>query len=113
VDQVPPFQGVRERPCHARGIRVHQGRVPLLTDYYAWWRRSKALLDGEGFNGETQALAERMLESWRGDKDPESLVYWMVRNIGLHPRHRHLAERMVAEHLDAEAPAEGPAAPGP
>lgn len=83
-----------------------------LTDYYAWWRRSQEMMDGDAILGSALAEAVRMLDAWSNDRDPKSLKYWLCRNLAVHPRHRPAFERLVDERV-AAATDDAPASPAP
>lgn len=74
-----------------------------VAQYYAWWRRSQTMMDGEALTGSALAQAERMLEAWKNDNDSRSLKYWLSRNLEVHPRHQPAFERLVDETLAARA----------
>jgi Arc/MetJ family transcription regulator len=83
-----------------------------VDQYYAWWRRSQTMMDGEALTDSALAQAGRMLEVWRNDNDPGSLKYWLCRNLEVHPRHRLAFERLVDERLAARV-VDGPSTPNP
>jgi hypothetical protein len=81
-----------------------------VDQYYTWWRRSQAMMDGEALSESALAQAGRMLEAWKNDNEPRSLKYWLCRNLEVHPRHRLAFERLVDERLAARA-VDGPSSP--
>ncbi len=83
-----------------------------VDQYYAWWRRSQTMMDGEALTDSALAQAGRMLEAWKNDNDLGSLKYWLCRNLEVHPRHRLAFERLVDERL-VSCTGDEPIAPTP
>lgn len=83
-----------------------------LSDYYAWWRRSQEMMDGDAIAATGLAQAGRLLDAWSNDRDPKSLKYWLCRNLEVHPRHRPAFEQLVDERV-AETAGDAPASPAP
>lgn len=79
-----------------------------LPQYYEWYQRSQAMLDGNGeFGPDSRQPIERAIRAWHETWSKDEAAFddhaykWASRNFEVHPMHRPALTRLIGEVVEA------------